>query len=43
MSDAADQGPVPFTAEDFAGRRVRAARSAEEAGLTGLLMAPGPT
>ena len=42
MADAADQGPVPFTADDFAARRVQAADAAEEAGLAGLLMTPGP-
>jgi Xaa-Pro aminopeptidase len=42
MSDAADQGPAPFTADDFAARRVQAAQAAEEAGLAGLLMTPGP-
>ena len=42
MADATDPGPVPFTADDFAARRVRAAHAAEEAGLAGLLMTPGP-
>jgi D-alanyl-D-alanine dipeptidase len=37
-----DAGPVPFTAEDFAARRERAARAGAEAGFTGLLLAPGP-
>jgi Xaa-Pro aminopeptidase len=37
-----DAGPVPFTAGDFAARRARAARAGEEAGFTGLLLAPGP-
>ena len=40
--DSADTGPVPFTANDFAERRVRAAQAGAEAGLAGLLMAPGP-
>ncbi len=31
-----------FTAEDFAARMTRAARSAEEAGLAGVLVTPGP-
>jgi D-alanyl-D-alanine dipeptidase len=31
-----------FTAEDFAARMERAARSAQEAGLSGLLVTPGP-
>jgi D-alanyl-D-alanine dipeptidase len=34
--------PAPFTAEDFAARMRRAARAAEEAGLVGLLVTPGP-
>ncbi len=43
MSDDAEgPGPVPFTARDFAARRVRAATVAREAGLTGLLLTPGP-
>jgi D-alanyl-D-alanine dipeptidase len=40
--DAAEQGPVPFTADDFAARRVRAAQAGDEAGLAGLLLTPGP-
>ncbi|MFD5424797.1 aminopeptidase P family protein [Streptomyces sp. NPDC127084] len=32
----------PFTAEDYRARMARAARSAAEAGLDGLLVAPGP-
>jgi len=35
-------GPAPFTAEDFAGRMARAADQAAAAGLTGVLVAPGP-
>jgi Xaa-Pro aminopeptidase len=35
-------GPEPFTAEDFAARMQRAARSAEQAGLSGVLVTPGP-
>ena len=43
MTDvAAEQGPVPFTADDFAARRVRAAQAGDEAGLAGLLLTPGP-
>ena len=43
MDDVAtDAGPVPFTAADFGARRDRAAQAAREAGLTGLLLAPGP-
>ncbi|MFF8033670.1 MULTISPECIES: aminopeptidase P family protein [unclassified Streptomyces] len=34
--------PVPFTADDYKARMERAARQAAEAGLAGLLVAPGP-
>ncbi|MFI6284983.1 aminopeptidase P family protein [Streptomyces sp. NPDC051018] len=34
--------PVPFTAEDYRARMSRAARAADEAGLAGVLVAPGP-
>ncbi len=34
--------PAPFTADDFAARRRRTARDAQEAGLAGLLLTPGP-
>ncbi|MFD8519197.1 aminopeptidase P family protein [Streptomyces capillispiralis] len=34
--------PAPFTADDYAARMERAARQAAEAGLAGLLVAPGP-
>jgi Xaa-Pro aminopeptidase len=34
--------PTPFTADDFARRMGRAAQQAASAGLTGLLVAPGP-
>ena len=34
--------PAPFTAEDFALRMDRAAEQADAAGLTGVLVAPGP-
>ena len=37
-----DKGPAPFTADDFAARIARAARSAERAGLAGVLVTPGP-
>ncbi|HEU4997653.1 MAG TPA: aminopeptidase P family protein [Lapillicoccus sp.] len=37
-----DAGPAPFTAEDFAARRDRAAQAAREAGLDGLVVTPGP-
>jgi Xaa-Pro aminopeptidase len=39
---AVTQTPSPFTAEDFARRMDRAAEQAEAAGLTGILVAPGP-
>ncbi|WP_081240825.1 aminopeptidase P family protein [Streptomyces viridosporus] len=34
--------PAPFTADDYRARMERAARQAAEAGLAGLLVAPGP-
>ena len=34
--------PAPFTADDFAARRERAAMAGQDAGLTGLLVTPGP-
>ncbi|GAA2426143.1 aminopeptidase P family protein [Streptomyces glaucus] len=34
--------PAPFTADDYRARMERAARAAAEAGLAGLLVAPGP-
>ncbi|MCX4547411.1 aminopeptidase P family protein [Streptomyces sp. NBC_01387] len=34
--------PVPFTADDYRARMARAARSAADAGLAGVLVAPGP-
>lgn len=34
--------PTPFTAEDYRARMARAADSAAEAGLAGVLVAPGP-
>jgi len=34
--------PVPFTAEDYRARMARAADSAAEAGLAGVIVAPGP-
>jgi Xaa-Pro aminopeptidase len=37
-----DPGPQPFTTEDFAQRMERAGRQARAAGLTGLLVTPGP-
>ena len=43
MTDRETPGePAPFTAEDFTARLRRAAQSAEAAGLTGLLLTPGP-
>jgi|SRR5215218_1529531 len=39
---SATDGPRPFTAEDFAKRMRRAVDQASDAGLTGLLIAPGP-
>jgi Xaa-Pro aminopeptidase len=38
----ATETPTPFTAEDFARRMERAAEQAEAAGLTGILVMPGP-
>jgi D-alanyl-D-alanine dipeptidase len=35
-------GPRPFTGNDFAARLERAARAAADAGLTGILVTPGP-
>ncbi|MFF8267672.1 M24 family metallopeptidase [Streptomyces sp. NPDC016562] len=40
--DATTEGPAPFTAADYAARMTAAARSAADAGLAGLLIAPGP-
>ncbi|MFE6224550.1 aminopeptidase P family protein [Streptomyces sp. NPDC057854] len=37
-----DDAPVPFTADDHRARMDRAAASAADAGLAGLLVAPGP-
>ncbi|MEU4659061.1 aminopeptidase P family protein [Streptomyces sp. NPDC023723] len=34
--------PAPFTADDYRARLARAARAAADAGLAGLLVAPGP-
>ncbi|MGV9992252.1 aminopeptidase P family protein [Streptomyces sp. NPDC003374] len=34
--------PAPFTADDYRARMTRAARAAADAGLAGLLVAPGP-
>ena len=34
--------PAPFTADDYAARRQRAAQAGEQAGLAGLLVTPGP-
>lgn len=35
-------GTAPFTAADYGARMERAARAAADAGLAGLLVAPGP-
>jgi D-alanyl-D-alanine dipeptidase len=40
MSTATE--PKPFTTEDFAARMARAAQQAADAGLTGVLVTPGP-
>lgn len=37
-----DAGPVAFTVDDYRARMRRAARAAADAGLDGLLVAPGP-
>jgi Xaa-Pro aminopeptidase len=34
--------PAPFTVDDFRGRMARAAKQATDAGLTGVLVTPGP-
>src|SRR3954452_14220288 len=39
---AATASPAPFTADDFSARMRRAARQAEDAGLRGVLVTPGP-
>jgi len=39
---AVTASPAPFTTEDFARRMACAAEQAENAGLTGILVAPGP-
>ena len=39
---AVTETPAPFTAEDFARRMERAAEQAAAAGLTGILVTPGP-
>jgi Xaa-Pro aminopeptidase len=41
MSDRS-AAPVPFTADDYAERMARATAAATDAGLAGLLVAPGP-
>ncbi|MEV7521070.1 aminopeptidase P family protein [Streptomyces sp. NPDC091371] len=40
--DAATEGPAPFTADDYSARMAAAAQTAADAGLAGLLIAPGP-
>ena len=42
MAVATGSDPAPFTAADYAARMRRAARSAADAGLDGVLIAPGP-
>jgi Xaa-Pro aminopeptidase len=42
MTTIAPTSPAPFTSEDFAARMDRAVREATQAGLDGLLVAPGP-
>ncbi|MGW0549930.1 aminopeptidase P family protein [Streptomyces altiplanensis] len=44
MSSASSSAsvPAPFTADDYRARMARAARSAADAGLDGVLVAPGP-
>ena len=43
MTDQPSQtAPAPFTADDYAARRQRAAQAGQEAGLAGLLVTPGP-
>ena len=42
MEGGANTSPRPFTAEDFANRMQRAAEQADAAGLTGVLVTPGP-
>jgi D-alanyl-D-alanine dipeptidase len=37
-----DVAPAPFTTDDFVARMSRAARSAAQAGLAGVLVTPGP-
>jgi Xaa-Pro aminopeptidase len=41
-SDGPAATPTPFTADDYRARMRRAARAAADAGLDGLLVAPGP-
>lgn len=41
-SDPTHAEPAPFTAEDYAARMAAAAGAAADAGLAGLLIAPGP-
>jgi Xaa-Pro aminopeptidase len=42
MTDQHQTAPAPFTADDYAVRRERAAMAGQDAGLTGLLVTPGP-
>ncbi|GII04250.1 aminopeptidase P family protein [Planobispora takensis] len=42
MTTSTTPAPVPFTARDFEARRARVVAAAAEAGLGGVLVAPGP-
>jgi Xaa-Pro aminopeptidase len=42
MLDSGAAAPAPFTRDDYAARMARAARTAAEAGLAGLIVMPGP-
>ncbi|HKD96028.1 MAG TPA: aminopeptidase P family protein [Micromonosporaceae bacterium] len=41
-SNSAEAAPAPFTADDYADRMRRAVSAAEDAGLAGVLVTPGP-
>ena len=42
MSANTQPGPVPFTKDDYAARMVRVTHDAVQAGLAGVIVAPGP-
>ncbi|MER7110795.1 aminopeptidase P family protein [Streptomyces sp. NPDC000229] len=42
MDSRSDSAPTPFTAADYRARMARATEAAADAGLAGLLVAPGP-